>query len=142
MGSPVPWLRPPTGVLDAEVFGEFADDHFAGEQHRPCLEEKCEAAARTRPGHLDLMQPGFGTIRPRDGGNGFGLVLPGVEMAPAAFPPAEDTALLSAGTGKRIRSFDEIDGEIFGLASRGAGSHNQRMRQRKGLREDLIRDPA
>ena len=64
-------------------------------------------------------------------------------MALPALPAAVvDPALLAAtGARKLPRAFHEIDGEgeLFGLAFEGAGSHRPRMRQRKGLREELIR---
>ena len=88
------------------------------------------------------MHPAFGAIGPRDRGNEFGLVLPEVQMPPSPLPAVVDAALLAAaGTGELHGAFEEIsrDGALFGIALEGAGGHRPRMRERKRLREELIR---
>jgi len=63
-------------------------------------------------------------------------------MPPSPLPAVVDAAeLVAGGTGELLGDFEEAnrEGELFGIAFKGAGGHRPRMRERERLREELIR---
>ena len=121
---------PESRVVNAEGRGCFRHRHLLAQQKRPCLKQQCKAASRPRPGHFHLMHSALLTTRAWHPSHQLGLILPEIQMPPAALPPVVDRATLTTfralGTGFALAKI-QFQEQVFRLAFQAAGGHNPRV---------------